>query len=225
MKPLLARKDYSEWYKYVVYHADAWAESPDEGDISDGALKAWAAIIPEFWSWRTRNMPEISNGVKQPTYRFPPGYYQKTYKFIPLRQVRSSAAASSQAAPPAQQAFPVTVPARTFQPVVGASAASSSGGWRPQLRPVEHPVQPRSQTPQGNPRSRSQTRTSESVRPPRPTRPCPRPARETAESLAEEIPHPQRLSLRLLPHGGGHQLTPSKLRRPHKPRLQSRVPG
>ena len=60
-----------------------------------------------------------------------------------------------QAPPPAQQAFPVTVPARAFQPVVGASAASSSGGWRPQLRPVEHPVQPRSQTPQGNPRSRS----------------------------------------------------------------------
>ena len=100
-------------------------------------------------------MPEISNDVKQPTYRFPPGYYQKTYRFIPLRQVRSSAAAPSQAAPPAQQAFPVTVPARTFQPVVGASAASSSGGWRPQLRPVEHPVQPRSQTPQGNPRSRN----------------------------------------------------------------------
>ena len=86
-------------------------------------------------------MPEISNGVKQPTYRFPPGYYQKTYKFIPLRQVRSSAAAPSQGAPPAQQAFPVTVPARAFQPV-GASAASSSEGWRPQLRPVEHPVQP-----------------------------------------------------------------------------------
>ena len=53
------------------------------------------------------------------------------------------------------------------------------------MRPVEHPVQPRSRTPQGNPRSRSQTRTSESVRPPRPTRPCPRPARETAESLTD----------------------------------------
>ena len=118
---------------------------------------------------------DISNGVKQPTYRFPPGNYQKTYKFIPLRQVHSSAATSSRAAPAAQQAFPVTVPARTFQPVVGASAASSSGGWRPQLRPVDHAVQPRSQTPQGTPRSRSQTRTSESVRPPRPTRPCPRP--------------------------------------------------
>ena len=183
VKPLLARKDYyyySEWYKYVVFHADAWAESREEGDISDGALKAWAAIIPEFWSWCARNMPDISNGVKQP-----PGYYQKTYKFIPLRQVRSSAATSSQAAPPAQQAFPVTVPARAFQPVVGASAASSSGGWRPQLRPVDRRVQPRSQTPQGNPRSRSQTRTSESVRPPRPTRPCPRPNPEIAESLAD----------------------------------------
>ena len=185
VKPLIARRDYSEWYKYVVFHADAWAESPEDGDISDGALKAWAAIIPEFWSWCTRHMPDISNGVKQPTYRFPPGYYQKTYKFIPLRQVHSSTATSSQAAPAAQQTFPVTVPARTFQPVVGASAASQSGGWRPQLRPVDHPVQPRSQTPQGTPRSRSQTRTSEPVRPPRPTRPCPRPNRETAELLAD----------------------------------------
>ena len=69
VKPLIARRDYSEWYKYVVFHADAWAESPEEGDISDGALKAWAAIIPEFWSWCTRNMPDISNGVKQPTAR------------------------------------------------------------------------------------------------------------------------------------------------------------
>ena len=50
VKPL-ARKDYSEWYKYVVYHSDAWAEFPNEGEISDRALKAWTAIIPEFWSW------------------------------------------------------------------------------------------------------------------------------------------------------------------------------
>ena len=135
-------------YKYVVHHADAWAETPDEGNISDGALRAWAAILPEFWAWCSRHMPDIVQGVNQPMYRFPPGYYQKTYKFIPLRQVRSAAAASSQAAASTQQSFPVTVPARTFQPVIGSSAAGSSTGWRPQLRPVDHPVQQRSQTPQ-----------------------------------------------------------------------------
>ena len=118
-------------------------------------------------------------------HRFPPGYYQKTYKFIPLRQVRSAAAASSQAAASTQQSFPVTVPARTFQPVIGSSAAGSSTGWRPQLRPVDHPAQQRSQTPQATSRSRSQTRPPEPDRPPRPTRPCPRPNRETAESLAD----------------------------------------
>ena len=82
VKPLLARKDYPEWYKYVVHHADAWAETPDEGNISDGALRAWAAILPEFWSRCSRYMPDIVQGVKQPMYRFPPGYYKKTYKFI-----------------------------------------------------------------------------------------------------------------------------------------------
>ena len=129
VKPLTARKDYYlEWYKYVVHHAEAWADTPDEGQISDEALKAWAAIIPEFWAWCTRDFPEISQGVKQPLYRFPPGYYQKTYKFIRLRQVRSSASASSQAAPSTQPSFPVTVPARSFQPVVGSSAAGSSTG-------------------------------------------------------------------------------------------------
>ena len=61
VKPLIARRDYSEWYKYVVFHADAWAESPEEGDVSDGALKAWAAIIPAFWSWCTRNARMVLN--------------------------------------------------------------------------------------------------------------------------------------------------------------------
>ena len=165
VKPLLARKDYSERYKYVVHHADAWAETAEEGQLSDGALRAWAAILPEFWAWCSRHMPDIVQGVKQPTYRFPPGYYQKTYKFIPLRQVRSSAAASSQAAPSTQPSFPVTVPARTFQPIIGSSAAGSSTGWRPQLRPADHPTQPRSQTPQATSRSRSQTRPAEPDRP------------------------------------------------------------
>ena len=141
VKPLAARKDYPEWYKYVVHHAEAWADTPEEGQLSDEALKAWAAILPKFWAWCSRYLPEIIQGVKQPLYRFPPGYYQKTYKFIPLRQVRSSASASSQAAPSAQPSFPVTVPARSFQPIVGSSAAGPSAGWRPQLRPADHPAQ------------------------------------------------------------------------------------
>ena len=90
IKPLAARRNYPEWYRYVVHHADAWADTPEDGLVSLESLRAWAAILPEFWTWYSRYMQEVINGVDQPLYRFPPGCYQNSHQFIPLRSVIDS---------------------------------------------------------------------------------------------------------------------------------------
>lgn len=68
IKPLTARKHYPEWYRYVVHHSAAWSEEPEDGLMSPESLRAWAAILPEFWAWCARHMQRVIRGVDQPLY-------------------------------------------------------------------------------------------------------------------------------------------------------------
>ena len=146
IKPLAARRNYPEWYRYVVLHSDTWSQEPEDGLMSTESLRAWAAILPDFWAWCARNMRHVIDGVDQPLYRFPPGLPEIIYihstkerSFNRFLIVRRAVVAGP-------------CPSQVYKPVMGTAATAVPSGWRPSTPPQEQS------------RSRSQTRPAEPER-------------------------------------------------------------
>ena len=108
--PQVARRQYPEWFGYVLRHSDRWAFDAEGELLPVDTITRWATILPELWQFLYSIDPTLLQGMPQPKYRLPRGYWSSDHPFVPLRHVRSAAPprtvfnsdskASSSAAPP-----------------------------------------------------------------------------------------------------------------------------
>ena len=159
--PQVARKQYPEWFGYVLRHSDRWA-SDSEGELLPvDTITRWATILPELWQFLYTIDPTLLQGMPQPKYRLPRGYWSSDHPFVPLRQVRSAetkvapprtvfnsdSKASSSAAPPRVDRSRSAAPKATPGSSSTASASTAGAPWRPTLDRGHTPIvlTPRSQ--------------------------------------------------------------------------------
>ena len=159
--PQVARKQYPEWFGYVLRHSDRWA-SDSEGELLPvDTITRWATILPELWQFLYTIDPTLLQGMPQPKYRLPRGYWSSDHPFVPLRQVRSAetkvapprtvfnsdSKASSSAAPPRVDRSRSAAPKATPGSSSAASASTAGAPWRPTLDRGHTPIvlTPRSQ--------------------------------------------------------------------------------
>ena len=114
----------------------------------------WATILPELWQFLYSINPTLLQGMPQPKYRLPKGYWTSDHPFVPLRRVRSAetkvapprtvfnsgSKASSSAAPPRTDRSRSAAPKASATAQATASASSAGGGWRPTLDRGQTPV-------------------------------------------------------------------------------------
>ena len=117
-------------------------------------ITRWATILPELWQFLYTIDPSLLQGMPQPKYRLPRGYWSSDHPFVPLRHVRSAetkvapprtvfnsdSKASSSAAPPRVDRSRSAAPKATPGSSSTASASTSGAPWRPTLdRAWAHP--------------------------------------------------------------------------------------
>ena len=143
--PQVARKQYPEWFGYVLRHSDRWAVDLDGELLPVDTVLRWATILPELWQF----LYSI-----QPSYRLPKGYWSSGHPFVPLRHVRSAetrvapprtvfnsdSKASSSAAPPRVDRSRSAAPKATPASPSTASASTAGAAWRPTLDRGHPPV-------------------------------------------------------------------------------------
>ena len=159
--PHVARKQYPEWFGYVLRHSERWASDAEGELLPVDTITRWATILPELWQFLYSIDSTLLQGIPQPKYRLPRGYWSSDHPFVPLRHVRSTdtkvapprtvfnsgSTASSSAAPPRTDRSRSAAPKATSGSSSAVSAAIATAPWRPTLDRGQVPIvlTPRSQ--------------------------------------------------------------------------------
>ena len=71
ISPHVARKQYPEWFAYVLRHSDRWAFDTEGELLPVDTILRWATILPELWQFLYSINPTLLQGTPQPQYRLP----------------------------------------------------------------------------------------------------------------------------------------------------------
>ena len=64
--PHIARKQYPEWFGYVLRHSDRWAFDTDGELLPVDTILRWATILPELWQFCTPSIPRYCRACRNP---------------------------------------------------------------------------------------------------------------------------------------------------------------
>ena len=211
ISPHIARKQYPEWFAYVLRHSDRWAFDTEGELLPVDTILRRATILPELWQFLYSINPTLLQGTPQPQYRLPKGYWSSDHlfvTFVPLRHVRSAetrvapprtvfnsdSKAASSAAPPRADRSRSAAPEVATASTAATSAAAAGSTWRPSLdcgqsavvlTPIDPKWRPRPQRPRPESPSRRQQDRSLSLKQPVPSQSKPQPL---ARALRRSLP-------------------------------------
>ena len=134
--PQTARREYSDWFRYVLKHSNQWTWQVEGEALPIDMILTWSTLLPELWHFLHNINPQLLQETPQPRHRVPQGYWKSDHLFVPLRNAR---AADAKVAAP-RMVFnsaprpPCEPRADRSRSVDSSLSAAKASDWRPSLR-------------------------------------------------------------------------------------------